>query len=91
MAVDQPLFAIAKLIQWNYPEVYGEDKFLVMFGAFHIEQAFLRVLGEWMSGSGWNGAISHAEIASSSAAESFLKVTHVKKASHCCCTVSFVA
>ena len=26
VALDQPLFAIAKLIQWNWPEVYGEDE-----------------------------------------------------------------
>lgn len=45
MEVDQLLFAIAKLIQWNYPEIYGENKFLVMFSAIHIERAFIRVLG----------------------------------------------
>lgn len=80
MALDQPLFALAKLIQWNNPDIYGEKKFVVMFGAFHIEQAFLRVLGQWMSGSGWSGAIAQADIATSSAAESYLKVIHVKKA-----------
>ncbi len=35
--VDQPLFAIAKNIQWKWPLDYGEDKFLIMFGGLHIE------------------------------------------------------
>jgi len=35
IAVDQPLFALCKLIQWNWPQKYGEEKFIIMFGAFH--------------------------------------------------------
>ena len=30
---DLPLFALAKQIQWTWPESYGEDKLVVMFGA----------------------------------------------------------
>ena len=30
LACDQPLFAIAKMIQWKLPEQYGEDKFVIM-------------------------------------------------------------
>ena len=32
LTCDQPLFAIAKKIQWNWPEQYGEDKLVMMFG-----------------------------------------------------------
>ena len=35
VTVDQPLFAIAKNIQWKWPLDYGEDKFLIMFGGLH--------------------------------------------------------
>ena len=42
MAVDQPLFALAKQIQWQYLESYGEDKFVVMFGGLHVERAALK-------------------------------------------------
>jgi hypothetical protein len=45
MAVDQPLFAIAKQIQWQWSNDYGEDKF-VMFGGLHIEMAALKLLGD---------------------------------------------
>ena len=36
---DQPLFALAKLIQWKWPEVYGESMHVVMMGGLHIEMA----------------------------------------------------
>ena len=32
MVVDQPLFDIAKKMQWTFPEHLEEDKFLVMLG-----------------------------------------------------------
>lgn len=31
MACDCPIFAVAKQIQWNFPELLGEDKFIVMY------------------------------------------------------------
>ena len=32
LTVDQPLFTIAKLIQLNWPDTYGEDKRVVILG-----------------------------------------------------------
>lgn len=32
IALDQPLFALAKMVQWKWPETHGEDKYVVMFG-----------------------------------------------------------
>ncbi len=32
---DQPLYALAKQIQWKWPEEYGENKFVIMFGGLH--------------------------------------------------------
>lgn len=39
IAFDQPLFALAKTIQWNWPNTYGEEKFVIMMGGLHIEMA----------------------------------------------------
>ena len=30
ITLDQPLFAIAKWIQWNWPESHGEDHYVTM-------------------------------------------------------------
>ena len=44
-ALDQPLYAIAKQIQWNWSNIYGKKKFVNMIGALHIEMAALKTLG----------------------------------------------
>ena len=50
VAMDQPLYAVAKQIQWNFPEKYGESQFVIMFGGLHIEMAFLKAIGGWLEG-----------------------------------------
>ena len=42
IAYDQPLYA--KQIQWNWRDVYGEEKFVIMMGVLHIEMAALKTL-----------------------------------------------
>jgi len=39
MTADQPIYAVAKQVQWHWPEQYGDDKFIIMFGGLHIEMA----------------------------------------------------
>ena len=79
IAVDQPLFALAKQIQWSWPEIYRESRYVVMFGGLHVEMVGLKALGEWLDGSGWVGALSEADVATPGTAESFLKVSHLAK------------
>ena len=43
LAADQPLFALAKQIQWTWPATHGEDQFVIMFGGLHTEMAVLKV------------------------------------------------
>ena len=49
MAVDQPLFALAKYAQWSWPQTLGEDKFVVMFGGLHIEMAIWDTIGDFLA------------------------------------------
>ena len=46
LTFDQPLFALAKQIQWKWPEKYGNEKLVVMFGGLHIEMAALKTIGD---------------------------------------------
>lgn len=46
IAFDQPLYAISKTIQWNWKENFGEEKFVIIMGALHIEMAALKTLGK---------------------------------------------
>ena len=79
VTLDQPLFAIAKQIQWNWPETHGKDKLVIMLEGLHIEMAASKVLGDWLDGSGWTSAIVAAEVASAGVAESFIKVSHLTR------------
>ena len=50
---DQPVYVIGKVgIQWHYPEIYGEDKLVMMMGSLHIEMNFLTAIVDWLEGSG---------------------------------------
>ena len=42
MVSDQLLFALAKQIQWQWPESYGKYKFVVMLGGLNLEMAALK-------------------------------------------------
>ena len=76
---DQPLYALAKQIQWHWPEKFGEDKFVVIMGGLHIEMAALRMLGLWLDGSGWVQCLVNAGVATAGIADSFLQASHVKR------------
>ena len=80
ITMDQPLYALAKQIQWNWPVTHGEDHFVVMFGGLHIEMAVLKVLGDLLEGSGWVEALVQAKVATPGTADSLLKACHVTKA-----------
>ena len=82
IAYDQPLYSIAKQIQWNWPETYGEDKYLCMFGGLHIEKAVLDMAGNLLEDSGWIEILVRANIATSGTANSFLKAAHITKTRH---------
>ena len=77
--LDQPLYAIAKQIQWNWPVSHGEDKFVIMLGGLHIEMAAFKVLGNWLDGSGWASVIADAGVASTGVADSFIKASHLTR------------
>ena len=79
IAFDQPLYALAKKIQWNWKDIYGEQKFVVMFGGLHIEQAFLKTLGSLLEDSGWTAALVDADVATTGTADSFIMVANIKR------------
>ncbi len=79
LTFDQPLFALAKQIQWQWPEKYGEEKIVVMFGGLHIEMAALKTVGDWLEGSGWAEALVQAQIVTVGMADSLKKASHVMR------------
>ena len=82
VAFDQPLYAIAKKLQWQYPKGYGE-KFVVLMGPLHIEMAFLSTLGDWLEDSGWTTAIGNARIARVGVVQSLVSGHDVARTKYC--------
>ena len=79
VTLDQPLFAVAKQIQRQWPETFGEDKYIVILGGLHIEMAAFKTIGNLLKESGWTAVLTEAGIASSGTAESFLPASSVTK------------
>ena len=82
ITLDQPLYSIAKMIQWNWPDIHGEKHFVTVLGGLHIEMAALNVIGDWLEYSGWIEALVQANVASAGTAESFLKAAHATRTRH---------
>ena len=57
--------------------MYGEYKFVMMFGGQHIEMAAPRNLDDWLQGSGCDESLVQAEITTAGTADSFLRAAHV--------------
>jgi len=77
--MDQPLYAVAKQLQWRFPNLYGKDKYVIMLGGLHTEMAALRTIGDIVDGSGWTDALTQADIATAGTCEGFLRASHVTK------------
>ena len=51
ITMDQPLYSIAKQIQWTWPDTFGEDKCVVVMGGLHIEMNVMKLLRVIPTGS----------------------------------------
>jgi hypothetical protein len=79
VAADQPIFALAKQIQWEWPTQLGTDKMVIMFDGLYIEMAALKSIGTLLKTSGWTSALVEAEIATIGTAESYLYASSVTR------------
>ena len=79
ITVDQPLYTVAKQIQWSWSATHGEDHFIVIFGGLHIEMATLKTLGDLLDGSGWTGALVQVGVATPETGYPLLKASHVTR------------
>lgn len=68
-----------KKIQWQDSEMFGEEKVFAKFGDLHIEMTVLKCLGDLLDNSGWVDILTQSGIATCGSAESFIKVSHIKR------------
>ena len=63
-------------MQWSFPELFGEDKFVVMLSGLHVEMALLNTMGDILPGSGWPEVLNDGELVKTQAATTgFLKAS----------------
>ena len=67
---DQAVYCIGKQLQWMFPDEFN-DVFWFM-GPLHIEQTFLKTIGNWLEGSGWTKIYDFSKINLVGRADSFL-------------------
>ena len=79
--LDQPLFAIAKRLQWFLPE-FGTTNHIFVLGSLHVEMAMLSTLGDWFQGSGWLELLSVAKV-TGTGNQAFLNGKEVSKTKYC--------
>ena len=79
---DQPLYCLVKQIQWKFPNEFGPEKLLVLFGDLHLEKQTMAVLGNLLKDSGWVNVLEDAKVLPSGVAESVLSASHIKKSRH---------
>ena len=79
LGCDQPLFSIAKQLQWTFPETLGEEKLVVIMGALHIEDKMHGMIGKLLRGSGWSDILTQAQVLTSGRAKSVLDEHHIKR------------
>ncbi len=79
LGADQPLYSIAKQLQWQFPMILGEDKYVLLMGALHIEDKAQLVTGKFIRGSGMEWAMSTAEGFTAGRAAPTLDDHHIKR------------
>ena len=62
IGMDQPLYTLAKQIQWERADIYGKCSYVVTMGGLHTEMASLKMVGHWLNNSGWDSALVQADI-----------------------------
>ena len=78
LGADQTLYAIIKLMHWQFPDTLGEDKLVVIMGARHIEDKMHLMIGKLQRDTGWDIILSQAEVLTSGRAQSTLDEHHIK-------------
>lgn len=83
LACDCPIFAVSKYLQWKYPDLYGEERFVIMFGGLHLEKGLWTALGNLLDCSGWTESLTEANVTTAGTADSCLKASHITRTRHC--------
>ena len=49
---DQPVYKLSKKLQWRFPDRFGPEKYICLFGSLNLEKSILLLCGSLIEGSG---------------------------------------
>ena len=78
---DQPIYAVSKIIQWQYPEFWFPFYFALL-GALHIEKDLLIANGNLLGGTGLDEILGDASIKTIGLETASVDVNHIHKAKY---------
>lgn len=81
LTADQPIYALAKQLQWKFPELFREHKIVMMMRDLHIEKTVSKLVSR-LSGSGWTDILIDAGITSPGRTESFFSYSRLKRSTY---------
>ena len=85
ITLDQPLYAIAKSMQWHptTSKDFTEDNYVALMGPLHTEMLTEKLIGDWLRDSGWSKAIINSGFVTSGKVDGILKASHITRARNC--------
>ena len=87
---DQPLYALKKVIQCSYPEIFLEKDFFAFLGPLHIEQAALSAHGQLIRGTVLDNIIDNSVLTTKGLETALCDANSIKKARYTIQVVSCV-
>ena len=76
---DQPIYALSKIIQWEYPE-FAFPKYFALFGALHIEKELLIANGHLVAVTGLDEILGDTSVDTASLQTVTVDVNQIHKA-----------
>ena len=85
ITLDQPLYAIAKSMQWHptTSKDFTEDNYVALMGPLHTEVLTEKLIGDWLRVSGWSKFIINSGFVTSGKADGILETSHITRARYC--------
>ena len=77
--LDQPIYALSKIIQWKYPE-FAFPKYFALFAALHIEKELLIANGHLVAGTGLDEILGDTSIDTAGLETATVDLNHIHKA-----------
>ena len=77
--LDQPIYALSKIIQLKYLE-FAFPRYFALFGALHIEEELLIANGHLVAGTGLDEILGYTSINTAGLQTATVDVNHIHKA-----------